>query len=92
MGSLLALWRDRRRASADVKRVAEDHIQEIDLRMEELKTMRRTLTHLIERCHGDDRPDCPILEGLAGRDSALRAVATDSPACHAVNGAKMTKK
>jgi MerR family copper efflux transcriptional regulator len=66
VSSLLTLWRDRRRASADVKRLAEGHIVEIDRRMEELRTMRNTLVHLVERCHGDARPDCPILEELAG--------------------------
>jgi MerR family copper efflux transcriptional regulator len=66
VGALLALWRDKRRASGTVKRLAEGHIQEIDRRMEELKSMRRTLVHLTERCHGDDRPDCPILDELAG--------------------------
>jgi Cu(I)-responsive transcriptional regulator len=71
VASLLALWRDRRRASADVKRLAEDHIAEIDRRMEELRGMRNTLVHLVERCHGDERPDCPILEELAG-----------APPCH----------
>jgi len=66
VGSLLTLWHDRRRASGDVKRLAASHIGEIDRRMEELRSMRRTLVHLVERCHGDDRPDCPIIEELAG--------------------------
>jgi MerR family copper efflux transcriptional regulator len=69
VSSLLTLWRDRRRASGDVKRLAEGHIAEIDQRMEELRTMRRTLLHLVDRCHGDDRPDCPILEELAGLEA-----------------------
>ena len=63
---LLTLWQDRRRASAEVRRLAQDHVAEIDRKIEELRGMRRTLTHLIERCHGDGRPDCPILEDLAG--------------------------
>ena len=63
---LLTLWQDRRRASAEVRRLAQDHVGEIDRKIEELKGMRRTLTHLIERCHGDLRPDCPILDDLAG--------------------------
>ena len=66
VSSLLALWHDRGRASGDVKRLANGHLEEIDRRMEELRTMRRTLVHLVERCHGDHRPDCPILEELAG--------------------------
>ena len=66
VGRLLTLWQDRRRASAEVRRMAQDHVGEIDRKIEELKGMRRTLTHLIERCHGDSRPDCPILDDLAG--------------------------
>jgi Cu(I)-responsive transcriptional regulator len=63
---LLTLWQDRRRASAEVRRLAQEHVGEIDRKIEELKGMRRTLTPLIERCHGDSRPDCPILDDLAG--------------------------
>ena len=63
---LLTLWQDRRRASAEVRRLAQDHVAEIDRKIEELKGLRRTLTHLIERCRGDSRPDCPILDDLAG--------------------------
>lgn len=65
VGNLLALWRDRSRASAEVKRVALDHIGEIERKIAELEAMRRTLLELTQRCHGDDRPDCPILEELA---------------------------
>jgi MerR family copper efflux transcriptional regulator len=66
VGELLQLWRDRARSSADVKAVARSHLTEIDRRMAELQSMRDTLEHLIERCHGDARPDCPILADLAG--------------------------
>lgn len=62
---LLALYDDRDRASADVKALALGHIAEIDERIEALGTMRSTLSALAERCHGDDRPACPILEDLA---------------------------
>ena len=65
--SLLALWRDRERESAQVKQLARDHVERIDAKIDELKSMRATLTHLIERCHGDARPDCPILDDLAQR-------------------------
>ena len=65
IAALLALWRDNRRASAVVRRLAEDHIATIDSRIAELKAMRGTLQHLIARCHGDDRPDCPIIDELA---------------------------
>ncbi|HMM14702.1 MAG TPA: Cu(I)-responsive transcriptional regulator [Parvibaculum sp.] len=63
--SLLALYRDKSRASADVKRIAEGHIAEIEGRIEELRSMQATLMDLVRRCHGDDRPDCPIIDGLA---------------------------
>jgi len=62
---LMALWRDRQRASADVRRLAESQMRRIDERLAKLTEMRRTLQHLIEQCHGDHRPDCPILDELA---------------------------
>jgi Cu(I)-responsive transcriptional regulator len=63
--TLLALYEDRDRASADVKALAETHLSEIDAKMQELSEMRRTLADLIHACAGDHRPDCPILTGLA---------------------------
>jgi len=66
VGALLALWHDSARASAEVKALAADHVREIDRKLAELKSMRRTLVDLMDRCHGDDRPDCPILDDLAG--------------------------
>lgn len=63
--ALLALYEDHDRASADVKRVATDHLSRIDRKIRELTAIRLTIADLIERCHGDDRPDCPILEDLA---------------------------
>ncbi len=63
--ALASLYADRRRASADVKRIAEDHIARIGARIAALETMRSSLQDLSRRCHGDDRPDCPILEELA---------------------------
>ncbi len=65
VGGLLALWRDRSRASADVRRIARDHVLAVEQKIAELEGMRRTLVALIDRCHGDDRPDCPILDGLS---------------------------
>ncbi len=62
---LLSLWRDRSRASADVRAIAERHIAALDAKMDELQAMRADLARLVSACHGDDRPDCPILEGLA---------------------------
>lgn len=62
---LLALWQDRGRASSDVKRIAGEHIEELTAKMRQLQEMVMTLQHLSAHCHGDDRPDCPILERLA---------------------------
>jgi MerR family transcriptional regulator, copper efflux regulator len=63
---LLALWKDRRRASAEVKRLAAKHIADLERRIAELESMRRALGHLVHNCRGDSRPDCPILDDLAG--------------------------
>ena len=65
---LLALWQDRARASADVKRIAGAHVAEMKAKMTLLEEMVRTLEHLSAHCHGDDRPDCPILDRLAAGD------------------------
>jgi MerR family copper efflux transcriptional regulator len=61
---LLALYRNRRRASEDVKRLALAHIADVDQKIAELTRIRDTLTELARHCHGDQRPDCPILEDL----------------------------
>ena len=66
VGDLLALWRDRARHSAQVKTLSKTHLEEIDGKIAALQGMRDTLEHLVELCHGDDRPDCPILADLAG--------------------------
>jgi len=63
---LLALWRDSHRASAEVHRLALGHVAAIDRKIAELDSIRRTLVDLTRRCHGDDRPDCPIIDELAG--------------------------
>jgi Cu(I)-responsive transcriptional regulator len=62
---LLALWQDRSRASAEVKSIALEHVAELEQRIAELTDMRDTLKHLATHCHGDDRPDCPILDNLS---------------------------
>jgi len=62
---LMALYEDRDRASADVKAVAKQHLTQIEAKLAELSAMKGTLTHLIDCCAGDDRPDCPILADLA---------------------------
>ena len=65
VGKLLTLWQDRQRASADVKALAREHIVELNQKIEEMASLRDTLQELVEHCHGDDRPDCPILKDLA---------------------------
>lgn len=64
--TLVGLWRDRSRASAEVKRVAQAHIDELEAKIAELAAMCDSLRELADACHGDDRPDCPILRDLAG--------------------------
>lgn len=63
--TLLQLWRNRQRASSEVKRVALEHAADLQRRIEEMQAMKRTLEQLVTHCHGDDRPDCPILDDLA---------------------------
>lgn len=65
--TLLALYEDRNRASAEVKEIAREHLKRIKQKLDELREMQGTLTHLIEQCAGDHRPDCPILADLAIR-------------------------
>ncbi|TDT73818.1 Cu(I)-responsive transcriptional regulator [Litoreibacter halocynthiae] len=62
--ALLALWEDQSRASSDVKRIAGEHLDEIDRKIADLQSMRDTLGELVRDCAGDGRPDCPILTGL----------------------------
>ena len=62
---LVGLWQNRRRASADVRRIAQGHITALEAKIQELQGMRRTLKQLVHSCHGDARPDCPILDDLA---------------------------
>ena len=62
---LLGLWQDRRRPSRQVRALAQAHIEELDEKLEELQSMKATLEHLVHCCHGDDRPDCPIIDSLA---------------------------
>ena len=65
IGELLKLWQNRRRASGDVKRIALNHMADLDRRIAEMEAMKRTLSSLASCCHGDQRPDCPILDELA---------------------------
>ena len=65
IGTLLNLWQNHGRSSADVKKLALQHIADLDRRIAEMRSMRDTLQNLARNCHGDKRPDCPILKGLA---------------------------
>lgn len=65
IAELVSLWRDRQRASAHVKHIAQRHVDELQARIEAMQAMRRTLQSLLQNCHGDERPDCPILDDLA---------------------------
>jgi MerR family copper efflux transcriptional regulator len=71
MTTLLQLWRDRRRASADVKRLALQHVAGLEGKIAELQDMAATLRHLARHCHGDARPECPILDRLAQPDRVV---------------------
>ncbi|WP_109312374.1 Cu(I)-responsive transcriptional regulator [Ruegeria sp. AU67] len=65
--TLMALYEDETRASADVKKVARAHMAQIEAKIADLNAMRDTLSHLIDACAGNDRPDCPILQDLGGK-------------------------
>ena len=65
IAELLKLWQNKQRASADVKRIAEAHVADLERRIAEMQAMRQTLAELAHCCAGDNRPDCPILSGLA---------------------------
>ncbi|WP_374311908.1 Cu(I)-responsive transcriptional regulator [Dongia sp.] len=73
---LLALWRNRQRSSAQVKKLALTHVATLEAKIAEMQEMAAALKHLAHNCHGDERPDCPILEGLAA------GKAPDGRACH----------
>lgn len=74
--NLLKLYEDTERSSADVKRIAEEHLDRIDLKLKELSEMRHTLAHLIDACVGDHRPDCPILADLSASEDEPPAAAS----------------
>jgi len=66
VGDLLSLYRDRKRASKDVRRLALEHLADLDRRIADLMAMRSTIADLAQRCRGDDRPECPIIDELEG--------------------------
>jgi MerR family copper efflux transcriptional regulator len=68
IGELVGLWQNRRRSSRQVKALAEAHIRALEAKAKELLAMKAALEHLVQGCHGDERPACPILDGLAGED------------------------
>jgi MerR family transcriptional regulator, copper efflux regulator len=70
--SLLSLYDDKHRASADVRRLAGAKLAEIDRKIAELEDLRGVLGHLVEACHGDGRPDCPIIDDLAGEKEDIQ--------------------
>ena len=65
VGELITLWHDRNRTSAEVRRLALGHVDTLKAKIDELSEMVKTLEHLASHCHGDERPDCPILEDFA---------------------------
>ena len=73
IAELVSLWQKRRRPSRQVKALAEAHIEELEQKAAELLAMKSALEHLVHCCHGDDRPECPILDGLAGADTLSSA-------------------
>ncbi|MFD2753600.1 Cu(I)-responsive transcriptional regulator [Comamonas terrae] len=80
IGTLLGLWQDQGRASSQVKAIAQRHIAALAERIAAMQSMQRTLQTLAHCCHGDDRPECPILDDLASADTPLDAPAAAPPA------------
>ena len=73
---LVALWQNRRRASASVKRIAQQHVDELAQRIQAMQAMQRSLRQLLHHCHGDERPECPILDDLANHRNDMSALAS----------------
>lgn len=74
IGELVTLWQNRRRTSASVKRIAQKHVDELAARIDAMQSMQRTLHQLLHHCHGDERPDCPILDDLANPPQSAHRV------------------
>lgn len=79
IGELVSLWRDRKRPSRQVKALAMTHITELEQKAQALLAMKATLEHLVHCCHGDDRPDCPILDSLAAGPPSVAGGRPGSP-------------
>jgi Cu(I)-responsive transcriptional regulator len=73
IATLVSLWRNPRRSSAEVHRLASKHLQTLEKRIEQMQGLRGSLRHLVDACHGDERPDCPILHDLAEPQAAGRS-------------------
>jgi MerR family copper efflux transcriptional regulator len=82
IAELVGLWKNRRRPSRQVKALAEAHIKELEAKAAELLAMKSALEHLVRCCHGDDRPECPILDGLAGDGAVSKASASKRVKSH----------
>ena len=91
IGELVTLWRDRDRASTDVKRIALEHVDILERKARELQEMAATLRHLAKHCHGDERPECPIIDGLEGGHDAGLIDIHSSPQFGAV-GLRSTRR
>ena len=78
IADLVSLWQDRERASKDVKAIALEHVNVLERKIRELQEMASTLKHLARTCHGDGRPQCPILEELANDDAVLAPLKSDA--------------
>ena len=76
IAELVALWQNRRRASASVKRIAQQHVDELAQRIQAMQAMQRSLRQLLHHCHGDERPECPILDDLANHRNDMQALAS----------------
>lgn len=69
--SLISLYEDRERASSEVKQIASEHLERMAVKIAELESLRRTLDDLVTKCHGNDRPNCPIIDRLAGEERGV---------------------
>lgn len=74
IAELVSLWQNRRRASASVRRIAQKHADDLAQRIAAMQAMQHTLAHLVHGCQGNDRPDCPILDDLAGQSAAKQQI------------------
>ncbi|MEN9581611.1 MAG: hypothetical protein RJA70_4620 [Pseudomonadota bacterium] len=90
VSSLLALWDDETRASADVRRLAAQHLAEVHRKIAELQGLAQTLQSLVKRCHGDHRPDCPILEDLASPPATAKSKQTTAKSKQTTAKSKQT--